>query len=93
MYVSHNFKPQVLDLLIGHILNSNKNAYFIFGIFLYEIGSVITRKQFESHGQCTYMYDVVFFFQTKPLNNAYSLMHDSRMHAYGVKCKSHTWLI
>ena len=44
VYVSHNFKPQVLDLLIGHILNSNKNAYFIFGIFLYEIGSVITRR-------------------------------------------------
>ena len=23
------------------------------------------------------------------MNNAYLLMHDSRMHAYGVKCKSH----
>ena len=90
VYVSHNFKPRVLDLLIGHILNSNKNAYFIFGIFLYEIGSVITRKQFESHRRCMML---CCFFQTKPLNNAYSLMHDSRMHAYGVKCKSHTWLI
>ena len=58
VYVSHNSKSQVLDLLIGHILNSNKNAYFIFGIFLYEIGSVITRKQFESHRRCM----MLFFF-------------------------------
>ena len=63
VYASHNFKPQVLDLLIGHILNSNKNAYFIFGIFLYEIGSVITRKQFESHRRCM----MFFFFSNKTI--------------------------
>ena len=70
--------------LAVYILNSNKNAYFIFCLFLYESGYVLTSKQFEKHQQC-----MLFVLKKKPLENLYSVMHGSRMNAYGVKSKSH----
>ena len=35
-----------------YVLNSNKNAYFIFSLFLYESEYVVTSKQFENNQQC-----------------------------------------
>ena len=66
---------------------SNENAYFIFGLFLYESGYLLTSYQFE---KASTMHDVCL--QTKSSENLYSVMRVSRMNAYGVKSKSHLFI-